>query len=214
MRPQHHAGQLRSFRKVGHSALHLRLAKVRSYWCRRGRRPHNVAHERAGTTPTRYGRGSPTRDGRAIYDRDVPSDLVLKVMNGVHRLVLGASRGRLGWSASGMPVIELTTIGRRSGQARTTLLTSPYREGSTLVVVASRGGDDRDPAWLLNLRDQPQVTVSVGGKPPQAMRAEVAGPDERARLWPLVTADHRIYANYQRKTKREIPLVLLRPIEG
>ncbi len=150
----------------------------------------------------------------AAYDRDVPSDLVLRVMNGVHRLVLGASRGRLGWSASGMPVVELTTVGRRSGQPRTTLLTSPYHEGSTLVVVASRGGDDRDPAWLLNLRDQPQVTVSVGGKPPQAMRAEVAGPDERARLWPLVTADHSNYANYQLKTKREIPLVLLHPIES
>ena len=133
-------------------------------------------------------------------------------MNGVHRLVLGASRGRLGWSAGGMPVVELTTVGRRSGQARTTLLTSPYQEGSTFVVVASRGGDDRDPAWFLNLRDQPQVTVSVGGKPPQAMRAEIAGPDERATLWPLVTADHRNYANYQRKTKREIPLVLLHPI--
>jgi deazaflavin-dependent oxidoreductase (nitroreductase family) len=84
----------------------------------------------------------------------------------------------------------------------------------TLVVVASRGGDDRDPAWFLNLRDQPQVTVSVGGKPSQPMRAEVADPDERARLWPLVTADHRNYANYQRKTNREIPLVLLHPIEG
>jgi deazaflavin-dependent oxidoreductase (nitroreductase family) len=149
-----------------------------------------------------------------IYHREGPSDLVLKVMNGVHRLVLGASRGRLGWSASGMPVVELTTIGRRSGQSRTTLLTSPYQEGSTLVVVASRGGDDRDPAWFLNLRDQPKVTVSVGGKPPQAMRAEVAGPDQRARLWPLVTAEHRNYANYQEKTKREIPLVLLHPIEG
>jgi deazaflavin-dependent oxidoreductase (nitroreductase family) len=158
--------------------------------------------------------GSPTRDGRPIYDLDVPSDLVLKVMNGVHRLALGASRGRLGWSASGMPVVQLTTIGRRSGQPRTTLLTSPYQEGSTLVVVASRGGDDRHPAWFLNLRDQPQVTVSVGGKPSQAMRAEVADPDERARLWPLVTLEHRNYANYQRKTSREIPLVLLHPIEG
>jgi deazaflavin-dependent oxidoreductase (nitroreductase family) len=113
-----------------------------------------------------------------------------------------------------MPVLELTTIGRLSGQTRTTLLTSPYQEGSTLVVVASRGGDDLDPAWLLNLRDQPQVTVSVGGKPPQAMKAEVAGPSERARLWPLVTAEHRNCANYQQKTKREIPLVLLHPIEA
>jgi deazaflavin-dependent oxidoreductase (nitroreductase family) len=80
--------------------------------------------------------------------------------------------------------------------------------------VASRGGDDHHPAWYLNLREQPEVTVSVSGKPTQRMRAETADPDERARLWPLIAADHRNYAGYQRKTKREIPLVLLRPIEG
>ena len=89
-----------------------------------------------------------------------------------------------------MPVIELTTTGRRSGQARTTMLTSPYQEGSTMVVVASRGGDDHHPAWYLNLRDDPEVTVSVGGKPAQPMRAETADPEARARLWPLITADH------------------------
>ena len=111
-----------------------------------------------------------------------------------------------------MPVIELTTTGRRSGQPRSTMLTSPYQEGSTIVIVASRGGDDHHPAWFLNLRDKPEVTVSVSGKPGQRMRAEIAGPQERARLWHLVTQDHRNYAGYQRKTGREIPLVLLRPI--
>jgi len=113
-----------------------------------------------------------------------------------------------------MPVLQLTTTGRRSGQQRTSMLTSPYQEGSTIVIVASRGGDDHHPAWFLNLRDNPEVTVSIGGKPPMPMRAEVAGSDERARLWPLVIADHRNYAGYQRKTSREIPLVLLRPIAG
>ena len=113
-----------------------------------------------------------------------------------------------------MPVIELTTTGRHSGLPRATMLTSPYQEGSTIVIVASRGGDDRHPAWYLNLVEQPEVTVSVGGKPSQRMRAETAGPEERARLWPLLTADHRNYAGYQRKTNREIPVVLLRPIDG
>lgn len=144
----------------------------------------------------------------------MPSDLALKVMNRAHRFVLGVTGGRLGWSASGMPVIELTTMGRRSGQARSTMLTSPYQEGSMIVIVASRGGDDHHPSWYLNLRDQPEVTVSVGGKPAQRMRAEIADPAERARLWPIITADHRNYAGYQRKTQREIPLVLLRPIDG
>jgi deazaflavin-dependent oxidoreductase (nitroreductase family) len=144
----------------------------------------------------------------------MPSDLALKTMNRVHRIVLGATGGRLGWKAGGMPVIELTTTGRRSGQSRWTMLTSPYQEGSTIVIVASRGGDDQHPAWYLNLRDHPEVTVSVGGKPAQRMLAETADPEDRKRLWPLITADHRNYAGYQRKTKREIPLVLLRPVVG
>ncbi|HUC37196.1 MAG TPA: nitroreductase/quinone reductase family protein [Acidimicrobiales bacterium] len=144
----------------------------------------------------------------------MPSDLSFKLLNSFHRLVLSASRGRLGSSGYGMPVLQLTTTGRRSGQQRTSMLTSPYQEGSTIVIVASRGGDDHHPAWFLNLRDNPEVTVSIGGKPPMPMRAEVAGSDERARLWPLVIADHRNYAGYQRKTSREIPLVLLRPIAG
>jgi len=138
----------------------------------------------------------------------------MKAMNRVHRIVLGATGGRFGWTASGMPVIELTTMGRHSGLPRATMLTSPYQEGSTIVIVASRGGDDRHPAWYLNLRELPEVTVSVGGKPSQPMRAETAGPEERARLWPLLTAEHRNYAGYQRKTNREIPVVLLRPIDG
>jgi deazaflavin-dependent oxidoreductase (nitroreductase family) len=144
----------------------------------------------------------------------MPSDLALKTMNRVHRIVLGATGGRLGWSVSGMPVIELTTMGRRSGQPRSTMLTSPYQEGSTMVIVASRGGDDHHPAWYLNLREHPEVTVSIGGKPAQQMRAETADPETRARLWPLITADHRNYAGYERKTNREIPVVLLRPISG
>jgi deazaflavin-dependent oxidoreductase (nitroreductase family) len=143
----------------------------------------------------------------------VPSDLVLKIMNRVHRLLLGATGGRIGWSASGMPVIKLTTTGRRSGQPRTTMLTSPYQDGSTIIIVASRGGDDHHPAWYLNLRDQPNVEVSLGGEPARPMRAEIAEPGERARLWPLVTADHGNYAAYQSKTKREIPVVLLHPID-
>ncbi|MHB8246743.1 MAG: nitroreductase/quinone reductase family protein [Acidimicrobiales bacterium] len=142
----------------------------------------------------------------------MPSDLVLKLMNHSHRFVLGVTGGHLGWSAAGMPVVELTTTGRRSGQARRTMLTSPYQEGSTIVIVASRGGDDHHPAWYLNLRDHPEVTVSLRGERARRMLAQVAGPAERARLWPIIAADHPNYAGYQQKTTREIPLVLLSPI--
>jgi deazaflavin-dependent oxidoreductase (nitroreductase family) len=142
----------------------------------------------------------------------MPSDLALKAMNGIHRVIHTVSFGKLGWDAMGMPVLELTTIGRKSGQPRSVLLTSPLQKGDTLVIVASRGGDDTHPAWFLNLRDNPEVQVSLRGGPKVAMLARIADADERARLWPEVTADHDNYAGYQSKTSREIPLVLLEPV--
>jgi len=141
----------------------------------------------------------------------MPSDLVLKSMNRVHRTVLALTGGRLGWSAGSMPVVELTTIGRKSGQKRSVMLTSPIQEGDTIVVVASRGGDDVHPAWYLNLQADPDVEVSIKGSPAVPMTARVATADERARLWPQVTAEYKNYADYQKKTDREIPLVLLDP---
>jgi len=141
----------------------------------------------------------------------MPSDIALKAMNGVHRLILKASGGRLGWDAAGMPVLELTTIGRKSGQARSVMLTSPLSEDGNLVVVASRGGDDVHPAWYLNLRDNPNVEVARNGGPRQPMTARIAGAEERARMWPQIAGKYSNYAGYQKKTDREIPLVVLEP---
>ena len=132
-------------------------------------------------------------------------------MNGVHRTILKLSGGRFGWEASNMPVLELTTTGRKSGQPRAVMLTSPLQEGSTVVIVASRGGDDQNPAWFLNLRDDPHVEVSLKGAPKQPMTARVATTEERARMWPKIVADHKNYGGYQKRTEREIPLVLLEP---
>ena len=143
----------------------------------------------------------------------MPSDLALKTMNAVHRAVLKLSGGRIGWSASNMPVLELTTTGRKSGEPRAVMLTSPVQEGDTLVIVASRGGDDAHPAWYLNLRDDPEVQVALGGNEKQPYRADIADAEERARLWPTITADHENYAGYQKKTDREIPVVLLKPAD-
>jgi deazaflavin-dependent oxidoreductase (nitroreductase family) len=119
--------------------------------------------------------------------------------------------GKIGWSAAGMPVLELTTVGRKSGQTRTCLLTSPLQVGDTWVIVASRGGDDHHPAWFHNLQANPAVQVAINGKPTRAWRARVASSEERADLWPKIIADHKNYAGYQSKTEREIPLVLLTP---
>ncbi|MEP7019348.1 MAG: nitroreductase family deazaflavin-dependent oxidoreductase [Pseudonocardiales bacterium] len=144
----------------------------------------------------------------------MPNDIVLKTANAMHRGLLKLSGGRIGWNVSNMPVLELTTTGRKSGQSRTVMLTSPLQDGDSIVVVASRGGDDQSPAWFLNLRDNPDVEVALKGKPKQRMHAHVATAEERSRLWPLVTAEHKNYAGYQTKTDREIPLVLLQPAKG
>jgi hypothetical protein len=72
----------------------------------------------------------------------MPHDLMLKGMNVVHRGLLKVSGGRVGWSGMGMPVVELTTIGRKSGQRRSVMLTSPISDGDSMIIVASRGGDD------------------------------------------------------------------------
>ncbi|MFZ2172490.1 MAG: nitroreductase/quinone reductase family protein [Rhodococcus sp. (in: high G+C Gram-positive bacteria)] len=141
----------------------------------------------------------------------MPSDRALEFMNAAHRALLRVTGGRVGWSIGPMPTVELTTVGRKTGRLHTVMLTVPVREGDTLVVVASRGGDDRNPAWFLNLRDNPVVQLSLQGKPAQSMRARVASPEERARLWPKVTAAYKGYAGYQKRTDREIPLVLLDP---
>ena len=144
----------------------------------------------------------------------MPTDVLLKGVNALHRGVLKISGGRLGWRAGGMPVVALTTRGRKSGQSRVVMLTSPVQEGDAIVVVASRGGDDHHPSWFLNLRDDPDVEVAFAGKPKQRMRARVATPDERAALWPRVTDAYKRYADYQTKTDREIPLVLLESARG
>ncbi len=141
----------------------------------------------------------------------MPSDLALKTMNTLHRVILKASFGKLGWNAGSMPVLELTTTGRKSGQPRAVMLTSPIQEGDTVVIVASKGGEDTHPAWFLNLRDDPAVEVALGGGPKAPYVARVADAEERARLWPTVEATYKGYAGYQRKTDREIPLVLLTP---
>lgn len=141
----------------------------------------------------------------------VPSDLFFKVSNTLHKAVLGLSGNRIGTTMMNMPVLELSTVGRKSGRRHSVLLAAAYVEGDTIVVIASRGGDDHHPAWFLNVRDNPDVTVGIGGGDAKPMRAHVANPEDRARLWPLVTAEHKNYADYQKRTSREIPVVVLEP---
>jgi deazaflavin-dependent oxidoreductase (nitroreductase family) len=137
-------------------------------------------------------------------------DIGARLVTGFHEAVFRISNGRVGNRGFGMPVLALTTTGRKSGKKRTTMLTSPVQDGDAIVVVASYGGDDRHPQWFLNLRDNPDVEITMDGKT-RPMRARVASPEEKAELWPRVVEAYRGYGQYQRRTDRDIPLVICEP---
>ena len=121
---------------------------------------------------------------RSSYDGLVPEpkDLLFKVVTRLHRAAYDLSHGKVGGTTMGMPVLKLTTVGRKSGERRTTMLTSPLVEGDDMILVASFGGDDRHPAWYLNLVANPDVEIEIEGSK-RLMRARVAEDAERARLW-------------------------------
>jgi F420H(2)-dependent quinone reductase len=130
-------------------------------------------------------------------------------MSKTHLLIHRLSRGRLLAKVAGMPVLLLTTTGRRSGKLRTTPLTF-FRDGADLVVIASNGGADRPPDWSLNLQQNPRAAVRIG---PDGLtvQARTASPEERERLWVGITATYSGYARYQEKTARQIPVLILTP---
>jgi deazaflavin-dependent oxidoreductase (nitroreductase family) len=137
-------------------------------------------------------------------------DVSFKAFTGFHRFVFVASKGRVAGSALGMPVVMLTTTGRKSGKVRHSMLTSPLELGESFVLVASFGGDDRHPSWFVNLRANPKVEATMRGRA-RSMVARVAADEERTDLWDRLTAAHSNYAGYQTKTAREIPVVVLDP---
>lgn len=142
--------------------------------------------------------------------RHLVSDVALKAMNRAHRAVLVLSGGRILTRAFGMPVVELHTVGRRTGRDHTTMLTAPVVDGERIILVASKGGDERDPDWYRNLVAHPDVVAVVHGARNE-LRARTADAHERAELWPKVVAAYRGYGSYQQRTAREIPLVICEP---
>jgi deazaflavin-dependent oxidoreductase (nitroreductase family) len=136
----------------------------------------------------------------------------MRTMNLVHRGVLIASGGRIGTTLANMPVYKVTTTGRTSGQPRTVMLTAPVRAGDTFVFVASKGGDDRHPDWYRNMVANPVFTVEpADGGDPITLVARTASAEERSELWPQIVAAYTGYAGYQRKTQRDIPVVVAEP---
>ena len=143
---------------------------------------------------------------------DTVTDAGARAMNLSHRVVLTLSGGRLLASAFGMPAVELAVTGRKSGLRRTTLLTAPIFEDRRVVLVASKGGDNRDPEWFRNLVANPDVEVTdLRTGETRRLRARVASPQERADLWPRIVAAYKGYGGYQQRARREIPVVICEP---
>lgn len=146
---------------------------------------------------------------------EMMKDHQLKTMNFVHEAVLKLSGGRLGANVGDMSVFRVTTTGRVSGKPRTVMLTAPLVDGDRHVFVASKGGDDRDPDWYRNLVANPEVTVEAadGGRA-VAMTARTATAEEKAELWPRIVDAYKGYGGYQRRTDRDIPVVIAEPSDG
>ncbi|MCL2769567.1 MAG: nitroreductase family deazaflavin-dependent oxidoreductase [Solirubrobacterales bacterium] len=133
----------------------------------------------------------------------------LNVMTGVNVALYRLTGGRLGGRMAGAPVLLLEHVGRKSGRHRTTPLLY-MTDGEDLVIVGSRGGSHATPAWWLNLQASPATTVQVG-RERRSVLARQASHEERAQLWPGLVAMYSDYDVYQRRTQREIPVIVLNP---
>src|SRR5579863_4231121 len=129
-----------------------------------------------------------------------------RFFSNAHAFIYRLFGGRLGGQFRKSPVLLLTTVGRKSGQERTLPLLY-LKDGENLILVASNGGAQTHPAWWLNLQAQPEAEVQIGRQKFRVTAAQ-ATPEEKKRLWPLVVAMYPDYANYQKRTEREIPVVI------
>jgi deazaflavin-dependent oxidoreductase (nitroreductase family) len=129
---------------------------------------------------------------------------------GIHRTLYRVTKGKVGGAMGSMQLLLLTTTGRKTGKERTWPLAF-FRDGENMIIVGSNGGQPRDPAWCYNLRSNPITTVQVGADTIK-VRAEQANAEESERLWPLIIAQAANFAEYRKKTTREIPLMILHPI--
>jgi F420H(2)-dependent quinone reductase len=142
-----------------------------------------------------------------LADRSWP---VLRRLMGAHTFIYRASGGHIGHRFPGTPpMLLLDHVGAKSGVRRTSPLV--YAEdGNDIILVASKGGYPKNPAWFHNLKAHPDTEVQVGTER-RLVRARVATAAERKRLWPKVVDVYSGYEDYQRRTDRQIPLVVLSP---
>ena len=134
---------------------------------------------------------------------------LLRLITVVHRFILKSTGGRLGAKLGGMSMLLLENVGRKSGTVRETPLLYAENDGRYLVV-ASNAGDDRNPAWWLNLQARPEAAVRIRGRR-IPVKARAAGDEEAAVLWPILDASYRYYPEYRARSSRTIPIVVLEP---
>jgi F420H(2)-dependent quinone reductase len=153
-------------------------------------------------------------EGKGSNEKDlsVPARLALKLGSGAHAGVYRATGGKLFGRMGKSPILLLNTVGRKTGRKRTSPLLY-VMDGEDFVVIASKGGAPTHPAWYMNLMANPEATVEIGDREVR-VEAEVADPEDKPRLWQKMVEMYPTYDDYQRKTEREIPLLVLRPVEG
>lgn len=146
------------------------------------------------------------------YLKYVPKERTMKRIGKLHVRLYRMTGGLIGKRADGLDILLLTTIGRKSGEKRVVPL--PYfRDGERFVLIASFGGNDKNPAWFNNLSANPDVEIQVGFQRMKA-RATVTAGEERERIWKKVTSAYPRYLAYQEKTERQIPVVVLEATSG
>ena len=129
-----------------------------------------------------------------------------------HRAMLKVSGGRFPRAVLGMKPVELHAIGRKTGERRSTLLTAPICEEDMVVLVASKGGHEHHPVWYLNVVANPDVELTIDDRT-RKMRAHTASPEEKAELWPKIVSKYKGYADYQKNTERDIPVIICEPAQ-
>lgn len=136
---------------------------------------------------------------------------MLKLILKVIVFLYNVSSGRIGGKMGNVPVLLLTTTGRKTGKQRTLPLVY-IMDGSAYVITASAGGADKHPGWFFNIRSNPQATIQVKDKHIK-VTAEIAGPEKKPELWARLVEVAPNFAGYQKRTSREIPMVILLPLE-
>src|SRR5579864_1434711 len=137
--------------------------------------------------------------------------LILKMMVPASIFLYRLTGGAIGGRVQSLPVLLLTTTGRKSGKPRTVPL-GYLRDGSTYVITASYGGLPRNPAWFFNLQGHSEATIQAKNVQVQ-VRAELANPEKKRDLVARLLEVAPGYANYQKRTSRDIPMVILHPID-